>query len=42
MLLPMSYANVVCIIVSDNHPLVFAGVDSLLEFEFREGSGEGV
>jgi hypothetical protein len=23
-----------CIIVNDNHPLVFAGVDSLLEFEF--------
>jgi hypothetical protein len=34
--------NVVCIIVSDNHPLVFAGVDSLLEFEFWEGSGKGV
>jgi hypothetical protein len=28
----MSYANVVCIIVTDN--LVFAGVDSILEFEF--------
>lgn len=31
----MSYANVLCIIVTDN--LVFTWVDSLLEFEFWEG-----